>query len=750
MVVKILGWRPWPPNSTRKFKVSLRVHSLEGISQDTNSDLKEFSSTTNGTATITPNAVMMIKVNWKGPTTGLGHRLRGSQKRARTSERAFEHGHHINFQEDFEHLCALTLAKDAGFLPFDVHFLIIQVREKSKATVLGRASMNLGDLAPVNQEIMKHTKRLSVVPLEPVLMQKHVASLVVSINFEEVRLHESAGMERFGPPSLHCLGGPLICDQQIRVMYEKKIKDMKRSVSKTSGEIDNIMCNGKLSTTSEESSSDIGDIYDTDSLDDPEEDKASVGEAKMILQSYGPLAGVNLFIEGALPKLTDNTRHVEENLSSSTSSKAYSETSSSETSMSDSDQSTRMRSLLSWKKRKLSFRSRAAARGEPLLNKAYGEDGGDDIDRDRRLSGCPIEPCCSPNEERAMLSSAVSECLDFGVELFAIGSWEKKDFVSRDGNMKLSTSVFFASLDQRSERAAGESACTALVAVIADWLHKNPDCMPIKAEYDTLIREGSAEWRKLFDIEAYRSKFLDGHFDLETVINARIRPLAVDHEHSFIGFFQPDGLDDTYNNVLQGAKSFDEIWAAIEHSFTSQLDGSLQPAVYIVSWNDHFFLLKVCKEAYYIIDTLGERLFEGCNQAYVLRFDDETSLTHVPKPAVKEPKDKKEISPESSDTKTEEDPLPQSQEANIPKEEKNEDKMQSEEKDNNNVPVEYKAKHACKEFVKGFFAALPIRELQTDLKKGLVGENALHQRLQIEFHFTSLDEMIPIYCNGSL
>lgn len=41
------------------------------------------------------------------------------------------------------------------------------------------------------------------------------------------------------------------------------------------------------------------------------------------------------------------------------------------------------RSILPWRKRKLSFRS-PKARGEPLLKKAYGEEGGDDIDYDRR------------------------------------------------------------------------------------------------------------------------------------------------------------------------------------------------------------------------------------------------------------------------------------------------------------------------------------------------------------------------------
>jgi hypothetical protein len=42
------------------------------------------------------------------------------------------------------------------------------------------------------------------------------------------------------------------------------------------------------------------------------------------------------------------------------------------------------RSILPWRKRKLSLRS-LKAKGEPLLKKANGEEGGDDIDFDRRL-----------------------------------------------------------------------------------------------------------------------------------------------------------------------------------------------------------------------------------------------------------------------------------------------------------------------------------------------------------------------------
>lgn len=48
-----------------------------------------------------------------------------------------------------------------------------------------------------------------------------------------------------------------------------------------------------------------------------------------------------------------------------------------------STQQNAKRRLLPWRKRKLSFRS-PKVKGEPLLKKYYGEEGGDDIDFDRR------------------------------------------------------------------------------------------------------------------------------------------------------------------------------------------------------------------------------------------------------------------------------------------------------------------------------------------------------------------------------
>lgn len=312
--------------------------------------------------------------------------------------------------------------------------------------------------------------------------------------------------------------------------------------------------------------------------------------------------------------------------------------------------------------------------------------------------------------------------------------------------MKLQTQVFFASIDQRSERAAGESACTALVAVVADWLQNNHDHMPVKSQFDSLIREGSLEWRNLCENETYMERFPDKHFDLETVLQAKIRPISVVPGKSFIGFFHPDGMEEGSFDFLHGAMSFDNIWDEISHA-ASNCSSDCESQVYIVSWNDHFFVLKVDADAYYIIDTLGERLYEGCNQAYILKFDKNTTIcqlpttTHQSSPenpigdqqnvaaaAAIEPKNlssqqvvcSNECSSESCTT------------------------MGSEESIKSEVEevVVCQGKESCKEYIKNFLAAIPIRELLADVKKGLIKSTPLHHRLQIEFHFTDLQQPV--------
>ncbi|KAI7746237.1 hypothetical protein M8C21_000402, partial [Ambrosia artemisiifolia] len=352
------------------------------------------------------------------------------------------------------------------------------------------------------------------------------------------------------------------------------------------------------------------------------------------------------------------------------------------------------RVIFPWKKRKMNLRS-PKTKGEPLLKKAYAEEGGDDIDFDRRqLSSAQSLGWYMLNDE-----SSVSE---FGDDDFAVGNWEHREIISRDSNMKLRTQVFFASIDQRSERAAGESACTVLVAVIADWFQNNHNHMPIKSQLDSLIREGSLEWRNLCENESYKAQFPDKHFDLDTILEANLRPLLVVPEKSFIGFFHPEEIQEGSFDFLHDAMSFDTMW--------DEISRESEPRVYIVSWNDHFFVLKVDSDAYYIVDTLGERLFEGCNQAYILKFDRNTIIYQLP----------------TSESGSDDSNRKSTSEAMEPVKNLGENEVICE------------GKESCKVYLKCFLAAIPIRELQADMKKGLASSIPLHHRLQIEFHYTQL------------
>lgn len=214
------------------------------------------------------------------------------------------------------------------------------------------------------------------------------------------------------------------------------------------------------------------------------------------------------------------------------------------------------------------------------------------------------------------------------------------------------------------------------MAVLAASLHANHPTMPTRPELDALIRDGSSEWRKLCDDETHMAQFPNRHFDLETVLAAGTRPIAVQHDKAFVGFFQPESFAS-----LSGAMSFDDIWR--------EISGSSSPGradVYIVSWNDHFFVLKVEADCYYVIDTLGERLFEGCDKAYMLRFDATSEMHSL--------SDKEVI---------------------------------------------VTGKECCREFIKRFLAAIPLRE-ELEIEKNGIDCGAPHRRLQIEFHFTVMKE----------
>ncbi|KAK2660409.1 hypothetical protein Ddye_006942 [Dipteronia dyeriana] len=349
----------------------------------------------------------------------------------------------------------------------------------------------------------------------------------------------------------------------------------------------------------------------------------------------------------------------------------------------------------SWKKRRLSFRQSRKTEEQLIENNTTS------VDNKKIVEDVAAEvDVCNPVD------------------------WEMKELVSRDGKTKLKSNVFFASFDQRSKKATGESACTVLVAVIADWLLSNQDIMPTRTEYDTLITEGSSEWRKLCDNEAYTNFFPDKHFDLETVLEAGAKPITVLPEKSFTGFFSPEKFE-----TLQGAMSFDEIWDEI----TNQTVEFRQPRIYIVGWNDHFFVLKVAADAYYIIDSLGERLFEGCNQAYILKFDDSTSMyTEVLKDKVGSvdipAKDKKASHKDYDSTSIQKMAKEEVRSDNMVTTNEVSHKEESEEMICN-------GKECCKEYIKRFHASIPLGELEEE-KKSTASTFSLHQRLQIDFHYS--------------
>ncbi|KAL6894575.1 hypothetical protein ACP4OV_008673 [Aristida adscensionis] len=721
----------WPrPAAARKFRVRLVVRRAEGLTPPA---VEPASSPEREDGGAKPPRVA-AEVRWKGPrASALGSLRRSAVRRNRTREEqplaaaAEPSGAAVAaaWEEEFESVVTLAAASHreaAAFQPWDLAFCVFSdvnnKSQKNKPSVLGTASLNLADYASAAEEEIEIILPLCV----PDSASQSNPSIHLTLSMVELRAIQEAPGASQRPVSTLPLspssGGSFPVGKDEVSVIKAGLRKVKILTDLVSTRRSKKTCQDDGGGEDKCCIQSDGAEYpcDTDSLDDDLDERAHEDEivdstirksfSYGSLQSFSHVGGqiyAHAKIEGEHEdwiyyshRKSDVGYHVEEVPSSTAEETVF---------------PTARRSILPWRKRKLSLRS-LKAKGEPLLKKAYGEEGGDDIDYDRRLL-TPSDGSVSEGSrgEDGSFNGMVSE---FGDDNFVVGNWELKEIVSRDGHMKLSAQVFFASIDQRSERAAGESACTALVAVIADWFQANHNMMPIQSQFDSLIREGSLEWRNLCENETYRERFPDKHFDLETVLRAKIRPLTVSPSKSFIGFFQPEGDDDMSGfDFLNGAMSFDNIWDEITKA--AEFSSSDNPNLYIVSWNDHFFLLKVERDAYYIIDTLGERLYEGCNQAYILKFDNNTTIHKVPA-------EEKPSSPDSSG------PLKNSSESSSAEQDCENDIEE-------NILVAT-GKESCKEYIKSFLAAIPIRELQADIKKGLMASTPLHHRLQIEFHYT--------------
>ncbi|KAL0426627.1 UNVERIFIED_CONTAM: hypothetical protein Slati_2837500, partial [Sesamum latifolium] len=591
---------------------------------------------------------------------------------------------------------------------------------KNKISLVGSAALNLAEYASKTEEQVTEVK----IPLtvSSMAVERHPV-LCISLSLLELRAAQEPTQAVQSPtlplPSPSASGESCSPEKDEVSALKAGLRKVKIFTEYVSTRRAKKACReeegseGRCSPKSEDG--EYAYAYDSDSLEEFEEGESDEGKEDSAVRksfSYGTLAYANYADQMLAVLIVEDTIPEQSSIQNS------------------------KRSILPWRKRKLGFRS-PKAKGEPLLKKAYGEEGGDDIDFDRRQLSSDESVSFGWHKTDEDSNSNHPSVSEFGDDSFAVGTWEQKEITSRDGHMKIQTQVFFASIDQRSERAAGESACTALVAVIADWLQNNDNLMPIKSQFDSLIRDGSLEWRNLCENETYRERFPDKHFDLETVLQAKVRDLCVVPEKSFIGFFHPDGMEEGNFEFLQGAMSFDNIWDEIT---CSEISSNGTPPIFIVSWNDHFFILKVESDAYYIIDTLGERLHEGCNQAYILKFDKNTTICKVPGDG--QPSEEKPVAEHVAAAAAVESQNSSPKSINSSHDSKEGTLLGSGEpmKNEQKEEVVCQGKESCKEYIKSFLAAIPIRELQADIKKGLTMSTPLHHRLQIEFHFTQMQQ----------
>ncbi|KAL9247946.1 hypothetical protein vseg_021318 [Gypsophila vaccaria] len=743
MVANLMKWKPWHHLQPKKFEATIVVRCITGlqsINHEDDDDDDENESKNIGR--------LKVEIRWKGSkVNGLRSLRKKRVKKSGTILRDVAENGVVSWEEEFKGVCRFLVAKDrvddGGFVPWDVSFVVLndsRMNAKKKSPLAAPAVVNLAEFAS-----LEGVKDFDMdIPLSNFGGSfKCCPSLCISIRLAEWGTTNELPVEvqrpiLFAPLSPCFCGASPSTRKEDDSTFKAKMRKVKSLTNYVSSRKSRKASLGEASSDSKFSTgSDSEYPFDTDSLDDSEvdeydESRDDTNDEKPC--GYGNLVDVNL-AGGALGLKVNCEDDVlvyysNKQLDVDTSPSHELDTSTSEQVV---RQNPRF-GILVWRKPRLSFRS-PRVKGEPLLKKDNVEEGGDDIDFDRRqLSSDDSKQF----EESVRSGSMFSE---FGDDNFAVGSWEVKELQSRDGSMKLRTQVFFASIDQRSERAAGESACTALVAVIADWIHTNRGEMPIKSDFDSLIREGSLQWRSLCENEDYKQRFPDKHFDLETVLEAKIRPLTVVQEKSFIGFFHPEGLEDESFHFLKGAMSFDDIWGEICQA-ASKLNEASEPLVYVVSWNDHFFLLRVDWDAFYIIDTLGERLFEGNNQAFVLKFDMDTTIEQVPDQSpIKDEKDidgksgsstEKMANNKPTDEKSRSASTDQATEV-ISVQESGEGDGEKEEE----YKVAVRGKECCKQYITSFLAAIPLRELQVDMKKGLMSSTPLHHRLQIEFHYTA-------------
>ncbi|XP_020271935.1 uncharacterized protein LOC109847101 [Asparagus officinalis] len=283
---------------------------------------------------------------------------------------------------------------------------------KNKTSVIGMASLNLAEFACTAQEEVE----INLPLLLPGVNSESHLSLILALSLLELRTSQESFeivQRPIVPAPLSPSSGDALPSEKNELSALKaglrKVKILTdfvstRKAKKTCREDES--SEGRCSARSEDA--DYPYPFDTDFLDDDlegelEEDKENSSIRKSF--SYGTLATAN-YVGGSFYSDMRINGEYEDWVyySHRKSDVACSHAEDMTSSVQEQTVLSSKRSILPWRKRKLSFRS-PKAKEEPLLKKCNGEEGGDDIDYDN----CDKRQLSSSDESLSGLKGKVDE-----------------------------------------------------------------------------------------------------------------------------------------------------------------------------------------------------------------------------------------------------------------------------------------------------------------------------------------------------
>ncbi|KAL0316016.1 UNVERIFIED_CONTAM: hypothetical protein Sradi_5479800 [Sesamum radiatum] len=391
MVVKIMRWRPWPPLISRKYEVKLSVHRLERGGDSVHEGAQK------------DNGDLAVEIRWKGPKISLGT-FRRTVKRNCTRAEVVKRVDGPNgavlveWDEEFQSVCSLSGYTDNVFHPWEINFTVLHGMNqgaKNKISIVGSAALNLAEYASKTEEQVTEVK--IPLTLSSTAVERHPVLCVISLSLLELRAAQEPTQAVQSPamalPSPSASGESCSTEKDEVSAFKAGLRKVKifteyvatRRAKKACREEEG--SEGMCSAKSEDG--EYAYPYDSDSLEEFEEGESDEGKEDSAVRksfSYGTLAfanyaGVSCYLSAKINNDDEDWIYYSNRRRSDVGCSHVEDLGSTIPEQSSIQNS--KRSILPWRKRKLGFRS-PKAKGEPLLKKAYGEEGGDDIDFDRR------------------------------------------------------------------------------------------------------------------------------------------------------------------------------------------------------------------------------------------------------------------------------------------------------------------------------------------------------------------------------